>query len=76
MERTETAGSGSAGSEDDFDVVVFGAGPVGAAVALGLQNQGHRVCVREKRTEAQVIGDAGMLSSVDPFPANRDLPQL
>ena len=34
---------------DDYDVVVYGAGPVG----------GHRVCVREKRTEYQVIGDAG-----------------
>ena len=43
----------------DFDAVVYGAGPVGAAVALGLQQRGHRVVVLEKRTEYQVIGDAG-----------------
>jgi len=43
----------------DFDAVVYGAGPVGAAVALGLQERGHRVCVREKRTENQVVIDAG-----------------
>jgi len=43
----------------DFDAVVYGAGPVGAAVALGLQQRGHRVVVREKRTEYEVIGDAG-----------------
>jgi 2-polyprenyl-6-methoxyphenol hydroxylase-like FAD-dependent oxidoreductase len=46
-------------SEDNFDVVVYGAGPVGAAVALGLQQRGHRVCVCEKRSEKQIIGDAG-----------------
>ena len=43
----------------DFDAVVYGAGPVGAAVALGLQQRGHRVCVREKRTERPVVIDAG-----------------
>ena len=43
----------------DFDAVIYGAGPVGAAVALGLQQHGHRVCVREKRTEHQVVIDAG-----------------
>jgi hypothetical protein len=42
-----------------IDAVVYGAGPVGAAVALGLQQRGHRVCVREKRTEHQVVIDAG-----------------
>ena len=42
-----------------FDAVVYGAGPVGAAVALGLQQRGHKVCVREKRTERQVVIDAG-----------------
>ena len=42
-----------------YDAVVYGAGPVGAAVALGLQQRGHRVCVREKRTEHQVVIDAG-----------------
>ena len=42
-----------------FDAVVYGAGPVGAAVALGLQQRGHKVCVREKRTEHQVVIDAG-----------------
>ena len=46
-------------SSFDFDAVVYGAGPVGAAVALGLQQRGHRVLVLEKRTEYQVIGDAG-----------------
>jgi 2-polyprenyl-6-methoxyphenol hydroxylase-like FAD-dependent oxidoreductase len=46
-------------TEIDFDAVVFGAGPVGAAVALGLQQHGYRVCVREKRSEHDVIGDAG-----------------
>jgi kynurenine 3-monooxygenase len=46
-------------AEGDCDVVVYGAGPVGAAVALGLQQRGHRVNVREKRTEKQIIGDAG-----------------
>ena len=50
---------GSAAEADEYDVVVYGAGPVGAAVALGLQQRGHRVCVREKRSEQQVIGDAG-----------------
>jgi len=44
---------------DDFDALVYGAGPVGAAVALGLQQRGHSVCVREKRTEHQVVIDAG-----------------
>lgn len=44
---------------NEFDAVVYGAGPVGAAVALGLQQRGHRVCVREKRTENQVVIDAG-----------------
>ena len=43
----------------DYDAVVYGAGPVGAAVALGLQQNGHRVCVREKRTKHQVVIDAG-----------------
>ena len=43
----------------DFDALVYGAGPVGAAVALGLQQRGYRVCVREKRTENQVVIDAG-----------------
>ena len=42
-----------------YDAIVYGAGPVGAAVALGLQQRGHRVCVREKRTEHQVVIDAG-----------------
>ena len=42
-----------------YDALVYGAGPVGAAVALGLQQRGHRVCVREKRTEHQVVIDAG-----------------
>ena len=42
-----------------FDALVFGAGPVGAAVALGLQQHGYKVCVREKRSEYEVIGDAG-----------------
>lgn len=52
-----TAPAGDSGA--DFDAVVYGAGPVGAAVALGLQQRGHRVCVREKRTERQVVIDAG-----------------
>ena len=43
----------------NYDAVVYGAGPVGAAIALGLQQLGHRVCVREKRTENQVVIDAG-----------------
>jgi 2-polyprenyl-6-methoxyphenol hydroxylase-like FAD-dependent oxidoreductase len=44
---------------DDFDAVIYGAGPVGAAVAIGLKQHGYRVCVREKRTEHQVVIDAG-----------------
>ncbi len=47
------------GSSEEYSAVVYGAGPVGAAVALGLQQRGHRVLVLEKRTEQQVIGDAG-----------------
>jgi len=47
-------------SEDvNYDAVVFGAGPVGAAVALGLQQQGYSVCVFERRSEQAVIIDAG-----------------
>jgi len=51
------AASGAAA--DEFDAVVYGAGPVGAAVSLGLRQRGHRVCVREKRSEQQVVIDAG-----------------
>ncbi len=43
----------------NYEVLVFGAGPVGAAVALGLQQQGYTVCVCEKRSEKAVIIDAG-----------------
>jgi 2-polyprenyl-6-methoxyphenol hydroxylase-like FAD-dependent oxidoreductase len=42
-----------------YEAVVFGAGPVGAAVALGLQQQGYSVVVFEKRSEQAVIIDAG-----------------
>jgi len=45
--------------ELSYEVVVFGAGPVGAAVALGLQQQGYSVCVFERRSEQAVIIDAG-----------------
>jgi kynurenine 3-monooxygenase len=43
----------------DYDCVVYGAGPVGASVALGLQQRGYKVIMYEKRSEAQVITDAG-----------------
>ena len=43
----------------EYDAVVYGAGPVGAAVALGLRQRGHKVIVFEKRSEAEVITDAG-----------------
>ena len=49
----------ASGGDDECDVIVYGAGPVGAAVALGLQQRGHRVNMREKRSEQQVVGDAG-----------------
>ena len=36
---------------DSFDAVVYGAGPVGAAVALGLQQKGHHsACARSARS--------------------------
>jgi 2-polyprenyl-6-methoxyphenol hydroxylase-like FAD-dependent oxidoreductase len=59
MYRKLYASAFKPGKATGYDAVVYGAGPVGAAVALGLQQHGHRVCVREKRTEHQVVIDAG-----------------
>ena len=44
---------------NNASAVVFGAGPVGAAIALGLQQRGFEVNVYERRSEAAVTADAG-----------------
>ena len=48
------------GFREDFEVVVVGGGPVGAAAALGLADAGRRVALIEKRQPRIELGPLGM----------------
>ena len=49
-------------SGHDFDIVIVGGGPVGAAVAIALQGSGLAVAVIEARTDAGSSNDARTLA--------------
>ncbi|MAP24695.1 MAG: hypothetical protein CMM87_04085 [Rickettsiales bacterium] len=50
---------GSITTQKKYDVVVIGAGPVGAALALSLSGKGLRVAIVEKRSRHDLLADRG-----------------
>lgn len=63
---TASSGKAQAGIAD-FDIVVVGAGMVGAALALGLGQQGWRVAVVEETAREQLLAPLPPARSVDDF---------
>ena len=47
---------------DDYDIVIAGGGPVGAALALGLRGSTHRVALLEARLPDASVDDARMIA--------------
>ena len=47
---------------DDYDIVIAGGGPVGAALALGLRDSGHRIALLEARPRDAAVEDARVIA--------------
>lgn len=47
---------------EEYDIVIAGGGPVGAALALGLRDSGHRIALLEARARDAAVEDARVIA--------------